>query len=124
MTEPIGALSRKGNEMNNEKGKEVNGMVYRYGFGFRGVSPPWPYVGRGRGGLPRCRYFGDGTPPYTTPAARGEFGSWRPASYQTRTTPDQELTVLREEAGAIRSQLDEIEARIKDLETDKQPDEK
>ncbi|MFC2062459.1 hypothetical protein ACFLS8_00710 [Chloroflexota bacterium] len=26
------------------------------GFGFRGSSPSWPYVGRGRGGLPRCRY--------------------------------------------------------------------
>ena len=27
------------------------------GFGFRGSSPPWRYVGRGRGGLPRCGYF-------------------------------------------------------------------
>ncbi len=27
------------------------------GFGFRGSSPPWPYVGLGRGGLPRCGYF-------------------------------------------------------------------
>jgi NAD-dependent dihydropyrimidine dehydrogenase PreA subunit len=38
------------------KGGEL--MYYRYGFGFRGVSPPWPYVGRGRGGLPRCAYPG------------------------------------------------------------------
>ena len=28
-----------------------------WGFGFRGSSPPWPYVGLGRGGLPRCGYF-------------------------------------------------------------------
>ncbi|SIN66886.1 hypothetical protein SAMN05444368_0981 [Acetomicrobium flavidum] len=27
------------------------------GFGFRGQSPAWPYVGMGRGGLPRCWYF-------------------------------------------------------------------
>ncbi len=28
------------------------------GFGFRGTSPSWPYVGRGMGGLPRCWYPG------------------------------------------------------------------
>ena len=28
-----------------------------WGFGFRGSSPPRPYVGLGRGGLPRCGYF-------------------------------------------------------------------
>jgi hypothetical protein len=33
------------------------GMVGGRGFGFRGSSPPWPYVGMGRGGLPRCGYF-------------------------------------------------------------------
>ena len=27
------------------------------GFGFRGSSPPWSYVGIGRGGLPRHEYF-------------------------------------------------------------------
>jgi hypothetical protein len=29
-------------------------MPFGRGFGFRGWSPPWPYVGLGRGGLPRC----------------------------------------------------------------------
>ena len=44
------------------------------GFGFRGSSPPWPYVGLGRGGLPRCGYFlsgAAGTPaawPYQQPS--------------------------------------------------------
>jgi hypothetical protein len=28
------------------------------GMGFRGNSPPYPCVGRGRGGLPRCQYPG------------------------------------------------------------------
>jgi hypothetical protein len=28
------------------------------GFGFRGSFPPWPYIGKGRGGLPKCSYFG------------------------------------------------------------------
>lgn len=29
-------------------------MLFGRGFGFRGWSSPWPYVGLGRGGLPRC----------------------------------------------------------------------
>ena len=33
-------------------------MPFGRGFGFRGWSPPWPYVGRGRGGLPRCWAYG------------------------------------------------------------------
>ena len=33
-------------------------MPFGGGFGFRGWSPPWPYVGLGRGGLPRCWAYG------------------------------------------------------------------
>ena len=33
-------------------------MPFGRGFGFRGWSPPWPYVGLGRGGLPRCWAYG------------------------------------------------------------------
>ena len=29
-------------------------MPFGRGFGFPGWSPPWPFVGLGRGGLPRC----------------------------------------------------------------------
>jgi len=75
------------------------------GFGFRGSSPPWPYVGRGRGGLPRCYYPGlyGGSPagvvtPYSPPVA------------------GQEVDFLKEEAGALKKHLEEIEARIKELE--------
>ena len=32
------------------------GQKMGMGLGFRGSSPSWPYVGRGRGGLPRCGY--------------------------------------------------------------------
>jgi len=45
------------------------------GFGFRGSSPPWPFVGLGRGGLPRCGYFLSGaagmpvSPGYPSPGA-------------------------------------------------------
>lgn len=68
------------------------------GFGFRGGSPPWPYVGRGRGGLPRCYYPGLASSPQ--PGAEPEVG------------------FLKEEASAIKKRLEEIEARIKELESD------
>jgi hypothetical protein len=74
------------------------------GFGFRGASPPWPYVGRGRGGLPRCGYFagGVGAPGYTPQA--------------TPPTRDEELNYLKDQAAAMKSQMEEIESRMRDLE--------
>ena len=111
------------------------------GFGFRGSSPPWPYVGLGRGGLPRCGYFlsgaagapaqgpyqqfpyptspefgvGQGSyPPYA--AAPPTFGSAPFAPQQV--TPEQELDFLGNQAGAIKEQLEQIEARMRDLESE------
>ena len=106
------------------------GFGYGQGFGFRGASPPWPYIGMGRGGLPRCWYFGAYTaPPYApgwTPSP-SYGGGWDPGYYggpaaygATPYAPpmsrEQELDFLREEANAVKAQLDEIEARIKGLE--------
>ena len=73
------------------------------GFGFRGSSPPWPYVGRGRGGLPRCGYFLAG--PGRAGGAPQYVGMGR----------DEELEVLRDEAKATREWLEQMEARIKEL---------
>ena len=74
------------------------------GFAFRGSSPPWPYVGRGRGGLPRCAYFlsGTGQTPY-------------PVTPET-ATKEQELSLLTTQAATMKEQLEQIEARIKSLE--------
>jgi hypothetical protein len=88
------------------------------GFGFRGSSPPWPYVGLGRGGLPRCGYFlsGAGAPPpwpYQTPATPGY------APYTPEMTKEQELSYLKNQAEAIKEQLGEIESRMLDLEAEK-----
>jgi len=85
------------------------------GFGFRGASPPWPYVGRGRGGLPRCWHPGvDMAPPYP-PAYPVEYPApWPTPSYTTR---EQELDFLKEESKAVRGHLEEIESRIRELET-------
>jgi hypothetical protein len=87
------------------------------GFGFRGSSPPWPYVGIGRGGLPRCRYFFGAAPAswpylpafYGQPAAHG-YGSPEMAKKQ-------ELDYLKNQADAIKRQLDQIESRMRDLES-------
>lgn len=77
------------------------------GFGFRGSSPPWPYVGRGRGGLPRCAYF-TGTPAATVPAPG-----------VAPMTREEELNYLKNQAQAIRDNLDQINSRVRDLESGK-----
>ena len=109
-------------------------MPYEYGFGrgygFRGSSPPWPYVGRGRGGRPRCGYFGaSAAVPYAPDWVPnpGYSGAWdapyygRPrfysdAPYATQASREEELEYLKGEATAVKAQLEEIEARIKSLE--------
>ena len=92
-------------------------MHYGYGFGFRGASPPWPYVGRGRGGLPRCWYPGAFITPAYASAFYGGYPVWGAMSYPPQVTTEQELDFLREEANAVRRQMEDIEARIKELET-------
>jgi hypothetical protein len=81
---------------------------YGWGFGFRGASPPWPYVGWGRGGLPRCWYpWAVMAPPYA------------PVSPYPLLTKEEEADWLKREAEAIKAELNEVEARIRDLETSK-----
>ena len=91
-------------------------MPNGYGFGFRGASPPWPYIGRGRGGLPRCWYPGAVMSPANAPTFYGGYPAWGPAPYSPQMTKEQELGFLREEANALKRQSEEIEARIKELE--------
>ena len=93
------------------------------GFGFRGSSPLWPYVGLGRGGLPRCWYSGLYTAPYW-PAMQAPYpfygapttapGTVPPT---TQMTPEQELDFLENQAQTIKSQLEQIESRMRELET-------
>ncbi len=112
-----------------------------WGFGFRGSSPPWPFVGLGRGGLPRCGYFlsgAAGAPPAYWPSPYPS-GAWAyggypagaaypgtPAGttapglgvnpYAPPLTPEQELDFLRGQAEAIKSELEQIQNRIQELE--------
>ena len=102
------------------------GLSFRrgVGFGFRGSSPPWPYVGRGRGGLPRCGYFLSGTadipaaPPYQQPSYPFYAAPPTPGipPYAPQMTKEQELDVLETQAQAMREQLKQIETSIHELE--------
>jgi hypothetical protein len=75
------------------------------GLGFRGSSPPWPYVGRGRGGLPRCGYYFGGGADYAT--------------YAPCASPEQEVEFLKRQAQTLKEELEKIEVRIDKLSADK-----
>ena len=83
-------------------------IMYGYGrgFGFRGASPPWPYVGRGRGGLPRCWH----------PGSWGAGSYPPPAPYYPAPAGDEELGFLKNQADVMKSQLEDIERRIQEEE--------
>jgi len=95
------------------------------GFGFRGSSPPWPYVGLGRGGLPRCGYFfsGAAVPPVSPypPTQYPYYGPQFTPAYTPFAPPmskEKELSYLKEQAEAIRGELEQIESRVRDLESE------
>ena len=96
------------------------GSGFGRGFGFRGSSPPWPYVGRGRGGLPRCAYPGlyEGPPPtgaWDQPYS-GQYPGYGANPYAQPASKEEELDILQEEANSIKARLECVEGRIKDLE--------
>ena len=115
----------------------TNGFGYGRGrgFGFRGMSPPWPYVGRGRGGLPRCGYFLSGAagapwpPAYWQPphpsyeGARPFYGGYFSgapggAPFGPQMTKEEELDFLKSQAEAIKGELEQIAAKVSQLETE------
>lgn len=101
--------------------KRVDTTVYRYrrGFGrdlvrgggsvlgFRGASPPWLYSGKGRGGPPRCWYP---SLPIASPYPPA------PSFYSPWMTREGKLDWLRNQAEAIKAELNKVEARMQDLE--------
>jgi len=90
------------------------------GFGFRGSSPPMPYTGRGRGGLPRCGYYLAGAPASSfyrpQSSAAGTPGASGIPPYSPMSRED-ELRYMKEQADAVKEQLERIESRMRDLET-------
>lgn len=77
------------------------------GFGFRGSSPPRPYIGRGRRDLPRCWYPG-------LSGVAVSYGATTP--YWTALRQKEELDFLKNQAKATKRQLKDIEHRIRELE--------
>ena len=112
-TVPVHAEASRGGDAMRGRGFGFRGSGPRggAGFGFRGASPPWPYAGRGRGGLPRCWHPGlwGGARPYAVPWAA-------PAS--PAPTGEQELGFLKEQARVLREELERTEARMAGLATD------
>ncbi len=120
-------------------------MPFGRGFGFRGWSPPWPYVGWGRGGLPRCwAYAPFWGAPYSYPFGIGVYphgwgmgfpspyygptypygysptysygpGSWVPP-FGSPVTPEAEKEWLKSQAESLKQQIDQINSRIMELE--------
>ena len=88
------------------KGGETMQYGYGRGFGFRGASPSWPYVGRGRGGLPRCWH----------PGLWGAASYPLPAPYWPAPAREEELGFLKDQADVMKSQLEDIERRIQEAE--------
>jgi hypothetical protein len=93
------------------------------GFGYRGSSPPWPYVGIGRGGLPRCGYFfGDqgATVAYQQPPSPyyPRIPPAPGAPFAPHMTKEEELDLLRGQAEAIKGQLEQIETRMQEIEAE------
>jgi len=126
------AVAADSEEINRKEVKMPNGYGRGFGrrgwgFGFRGSSPPWPYVGLGRGGLPRCGYFLSGAaggmpappgyPSYGSPGAMPYGGTAYPGAdpYAPQMTREQELDFLRNQAGAVESELDVIMKRLNEL---------
>ena len=108
------------------------------GLGFRGSSPSWPYLGLGRGGLPRCRYIFRGTAglaglspmPQTQPYWQSMQTGQEPyspdgtpttapgtAPFASQMTREQELDFLKNQAQAMKGQLEQIESRVRELDT-------
>lgn len=102
------------------------GRGWGRGFGFRGSSPPWPYIGRGRGGLPRCGYFFTGVaapPAWSYPQAPHTYYRAQSApgytSLATSMSKEEELSYLKSQAEAIKDELEQIDARARELESEK-----
>ena len=99
-------------------------MPFGRGFGFRGWAPPWPYIGLGRGGLPRCWAY---TPFWGAPYYPPEFPYGYSAGYPYGFGPggfpygspmnsEAEKDWLKSQAESIKQQIDQINKRIVELE--------
>lgn len=98
----MGPMTGGGRGLCNPRGRGTGvgrGAGMGRGMGFRGASPGWPYVGRGRGGYARCAYPGY----YPAPA------------YPYPDTGQADIEDLKSQAEAMREQLARVEEQIKKM---------
>jgi len=72
------------------------------------------------GQAPYPAYGGPGTMPYGFPQAPGTTPGVAP--FAPAASPEQELSFLRDQASALKSQIDQINSRIKGLEKTEKPE--
>jgi len=72
------------------------------------------------GQAPYPAYGGTGAMPYGFPPAPGTTPGV--ASFAPGVSPEQELSFLRDQAGALKNQIDQINSRIKELEKSEKPE--
>ncbi len=89
------------------RGRNPGSGASGLGLGFRGSTPPWPYIGRGRGGQPRCAYYTGASAPAST------------ANSAPKMSGEEELNYLKNQAQAIKNDLERINARVQELESQK-----
>ncbi|GAG31449.1 unnamed protein product [marine sediment metagenome] len=94
----MGPMTGGGRGLCNPRGGRLGGGR---GIGYRGTSPGWPYVGRGRGGYARGAYPGFyGAPAYPYPDAG-----------------QQDIEDLKSQAQALQEQLARMEEQIKQMKS-------
>jgi len=72
------------------------------------------------GQAPYPAYGGPGTMPYGFPQAPGTTPGVAP--FAPAASPEQELSFLRDQASALKNQIDQINSRIKELEKTEKPE--
>jgi len=83
---------------------------------FSGGFGPWFGWGRGRGRGYRHWYWATGLPGWMRCGPAGPWGYPRVSPY----TKEQETEFLRDQAAALKEELDAIESRLRDLESEGQ----
>jgi len=103
-------------------------MYYGY-YPYRGWPSPWgPPMGMDPyGGMPQMPYYpppggygapGMSSPPYGQPnyPPPGGYGAPGMSPFAPPMAPEQEINFLRDQAQMLKQQMDQIDARIKELE--------
>jgi hypothetical protein len=123
---PYGYGSGRGSGSGGGRGIGLGlGRAGGRGFGFRGTSPAWPHVGRGRGGLPRCGYYYTGNTAFPSPYVQNQSAYSRTGNVAGNVpnyasmSKDEELNYMKNQAEAIKEQLEQIDKRMHDLGSEK-----